>query len=67
MKNNDQLKQFIHEIGFDRTLQCLIEALDDSIQNENTIPLWKLKVVEHLEQAYDEYMSFNNNPSYENA
>jgi hypothetical protein len=67
MKNNDKLKQFIHEIGFDRTLQCLIEVLDDSIQNENTIPLWKLKVVEYLEQAYDEYMSFNNNPSYENA
>lgn len=67
MKNNDQLKQLIHEIGFDRTLQCLIETLDDSIHNENTIPLWKLKVVEHLEQAYDEYMSFNNSPSYENA
>ena len=67
MKNNDQLKEFINEIGFDRTLQCLIEALDDSIHNENTIPLWKLKVVEHLEQAYDEYMSSINNPSYENA
>jgi hypothetical protein len=67
MKNNDQLKQFIHEIGFDRTLQCLIEVFDDSIQNENIIPLWKLKVVEHLEQAYDGYMSPNNDPSYENA
>ena len=67
MKDNDQLKQFIHEIGFDRTLQCLIEVLDDSIQNENIIPLWKLKVVEYLEQAYDDYMSSNNNPSYENA
>ena len=30
MKNNDQLKEFINEIGFDRTLQCLIEALDDA-------------------------------------
>jgi hypothetical protein len=67
MKNNDQLKQFINEIGFDRTLQCLIEALDDSIHNENIIPLWKLKVVEHLEQAYDGYMNPDNNPSYENA
>jgi hypothetical protein len=67
MKNNDQLKQFISEIGFDRTLQCLIEVLDDSIHNENIIPLWKLKVVEYLEQAYDGYMNPDNDPSYENA
>lgn len=67
MKNNDQLKNFINEIGFERTLQCLIEVLDDSIHKENILPLWKLKVVEYLEQAYDDYMSSNNNPFYENA
>lgn len=67
MKNNDQLKKLIRDIGFDRTLQCLIEMMDDSMHDENIIPLWKLKVLEYLEQAYDGYMSSNNNPSYENA
>lgn len=67
MRNNDQLKQLITKIGFDRTLQCLIEMMDDSIHSENTTPLWKIKVVEYLEQAYDGYMLPENNPSYENA
>jgi hypothetical protein len=67
MKNNEQLKKFIKNIGFDRTLQCLIEALDDSIHNDNVTPIWKLKVVEHLEQAYDVYMSGNKDSLYENA
>lgn len=67
MRNNDQLKKFIEDIGFERTLQCLIEMMDDSIHNENIVPIWKLKVVEYLEQAYDGYMGEKNKPSYENA
>ena len=67
MKNNEQLKKFIKNIGFDRTLQCLIETLDDSIHNDNVNSIWKIKVMEYLEQAYDMYMSGNKDSLYENA
>lgn len=56
MKNNSKHKKYIKKIGFDRTLQCLIEIVDDSIQNQHIVPIWKLKLVEGLEQAYDAYM-----------
>jgi hypothetical protein len=67
MKNNDQLKQFINEIGFDRTLQCLIEMADDAIHSQHKSPVWKLMLAEHLENAYDAYMSGNKDSLYENA
>lgn len=57
MKNNTKHKKYISKIGFDRTLQCLIEIVDDSMLDENIVPIWKLKLVECLEQAYDAYMS----------
>lgn len=57
MKNNSKHKKYIEKIGFDRTLQCLIEIVDDSISKENKTALWKIKLVESLEQAYDAYMS----------
>lgn len=53
MRNNNKHKKYIEKIGFDRTLQCLIEIVDDTIIDENIIPIWKLKLVESLEQAYD--------------
>ena len=52
MKNNDQLKEFINEIGFDRTLQCLIEALDDSIHNENIIVSVTITEIKTLNVQY---------------
>jgi hypothetical protein len=67
MKNNQKHKQYINKIGFERTLQSLIEIVDDSIIGENIVPIWKLKLVESLEQAYDTYMTRDNNSSYENA
>lgn len=68
MKNNSKHKNYITKIGFERTLQSLIEIVDDSITNENIVPIWKLKLVESLEQAYDAYMSKDkDHTSYENA
>ena len=67
MRNNDKHKKYIQKIGFDTTLQSLIEIIDDSIIGENIVPSWKLKLIEHLEHAYESYMSPENNPSYENA
>lgn len=57
MKNNEKIKNQIQKIGFGRTLQCLIEIVDDSIHTENTPCLWKLILAEHLEHAYDSYMN----------
>ena len=67
MRNNDKHKKYINKIGFERTLQCLIEMVDDSMINENIVSIWKLKLVEGLEQAYDAYMSGDKDSLYENA
>lgn len=64
MRNNNKHKKYIEKIGFDRTLQCLIEIVDDAIQNQHIVPLWKLKLVESLEQAYDAYMTKDSEFSY---
>jgi predicted N-formylglutamate amidohydrolase len=56
MRNNNKHKKYINKIGFERTLQCLIEIVDDSITDQNIVPIWKLRLVESLEQAYDAYM-----------
>ena len=57
MKNNDDVKNQVDKIGFGRTLQCLIEIVDDSIDQNTTSPIWKLMLAEHLENAYDAYMN----------
>lgn len=57
MRNNKKHKNYINKIGFERTLQCLIEIVDDSMIEDNDIPIWKIKLVENLEQAYDAYMN----------
>lgn len=56
MRNNKKHKEYINKIGFERTLQCLIEIVDDSITDQHIVPIWKLRLVESLEQAYDAYM-----------
>jgi hypothetical protein len=67
MKNNDKHKQYIDKIGFKETLQCLIEMVDDAINSQHKSPVWKLMLAEHLENAYDAYMSGNKDSLYENA
>lgn len=57
MKNNSNVKKQIDKIGFGRTLQCLIEIVDDSISSNTTAPIWKLMLAEHLENAYDAFMN----------
>lgn len=67
MRNNDKHKKYIAKIGFERALQCLIEIVDDSIHSKHSSPIWKLMLAEHLENAYDAYMSGDKNLYYENA
>jgi len=61
IKGHTPLNQAVYDavdrIGFGRTLQCLIEIVDDSINKHNTSPVWKLTLAEHLENAYDAYMN----------
>lgn len=60
LKNNSLHKDYIKKIGYDQTLQSLIEIMDDSvhkdINNGIVIPIWKFKFIETLESAYDIYM-----------
>lgn len=71
MKTTDKkelLKRFIINAGIDSILQSMIEILDDSIDAEdydidslrNPNDLWKFKILEGLEHAYEAYLSKDN-------
>jgi hypothetical protein len=65
--NKDIAKKLIANLGIDVVLQSIIEIMDadidatdydiDSIRNPND--LWKFKVIEGLEHAYEAYLSNN--------
>lgn len=60
-------KSLIKKIGIDTMLQCLIEIMDDSIDAtdydidsvRNSRDLWKFKILEGLEHAYEAYLANN--------
>lgn len=60
-------KSLIKKIGIDTMLQCLIEMMDDSIDAtdydvdsiRNSQDLWKFKILEGLEHAYEAYLANN--------
>lgn len=66
--NKDIAKKLIANLGIDVVLQSIIEIIDadidatdydiDSIRNPND--LWKFKVIEGLEHAYEAYLSRDN-------
>ena len=66
--NREDIKKFITLIGIEKTLQCLIEIIDSSIEAidytadsiKNDKDLWKFRVVESLEAAYDTYITKEN-------
>lgn len=70
MKNNHKkelIKTFIKNVGIDIILQSIIETMDDSIDATdydvesllNPDDLWKFKVIEGLEHAYEAYLQKN--------
>lgn len=61
MKNNEKTKKLISKIGIDGVLQCIIESIDDSIALDESVPLWKINILEYLEQAYEVYMTKDEN------
>lgn len=63
MSNKDQIKKVLETIGIEKTLQCLIESIDESADWSDA-PIWKLKLIENLEDAYNSYMDqFNKETS----
>lgn len=74
MKTNNQkdtIKKFITTFGIHKVLQSMIEIMDDDIEAtdydidsvKNPDDLWKFKMLEGLEHAYESYL--NNNTSLE--
>ena len=55
MNNRDQIKEAIQTIGIEKALQCLIESIDENTDWSNA-PVWKSKLIENLEDAYNSYM-----------
>ena len=55
MNNRDQIKAAIQTIGIEKALQCLIESIDENTDWSNA-PVWKSKLIENLEDAYNSYM-----------
>jgi hypothetical protein len=55
MINKDQIKKALETIGTEKALQCLIESIDESTEWNNA-PVWKFKLIENLEDAYNSYM-----------
>lgn len=64
----DIAKKLINNLGIDIILQCIIELMDDSIDStdydidsiRNPDDLWKFKLIEGLEHAYEAYLSGTN-------
>jgi hypothetical protein len=55
MTNKDQITKALVTIGTEKALQCLIESIDESTDWSNA-PIWKFKLIENLEDAYNSYM-----------
>ncbi len=55
MTNKDQIKKALETIGTEKALQCLIESIDEGTEWAEA-PLWKFKLIENLEDAYNSYM-----------
>jgi hypothetical protein len=68
MTSKDLMKNLTKKIGADVIMQSLIELIDDSIDAtdydidsvRNPNDIWKFKVIEHLEQAYEVFIKHNN-------
>jgi hypothetical protein len=65
MNDKKQVKNYINAVGLDIILQSIIEMIDDdidasdydvdSVKNPNDI--WKFKVIEGLEHAYEAFLN----------
>lgn len=68
LNKKELVKKFIRNIGIDTVLQSMIELMDDSIDAtdydmdsiRNPNDLWKFKVIEGLEYAYEAFLQKTN-------
>ena len=64
----DLVKKFINNAGINIVIQSMIEIIDDSIDAtdydieslRNPNDLWKFKMIEGLEHAYEAYLDKSN-------
>lgn len=62
----DKIKILLKKIGIKKTLQSLIEIVDESFDSD-TVPIWKYKVIDDLENAYEQFMINTNSGDYQDA
>lgn len=55
MYSRDQIKSGLQKIGIEKSLQCLIESIDENT-DWGDAPSCKIKLIENLEDAYNSYM-----------
>jgi hypothetical protein len=55
MYSRESIKTGLQKIGIEQALQCLIESIDESTDWSDA-PAWQIKLIEHLEDAYNSYM-----------
>lgn len=62
----DKIKILLKKIGIKKTLQSLIEIVDESFDSD-TVPIWKYRVIDDLENAYEQFMINTNSGDYQDA
>jgi hypothetical protein len=62
----DKIKILLKKIGIKKTLQSLIEIVDESFDS-HTVPMWKYRVIDDLENAYEQFMINTNSGDYQDA
>ena len=55
MNSKDEIKIALERIGTEKAMQCLIESIDENTDWTDA-PIWKFKLIENLEDAYNSYM-----------
>jgi hypothetical protein len=56
LSNKSKIKSLVNEVGIEHILKYLIEDVD-SLDIDSDYDLWKFRVADSLEDAYDHYVN----------
>ena len=56
LSNKSKIKTLVEEVGIEHILKYLIEDID-SLDIDSDYDLWKFRVADSLEDAYDQYVN----------